>query len=71
MEQIEGGQAIGTGAPLSGVADCIVAIGSFPLSAHTGELIDQLRELEDLKSAICGLQARVAVAFDAAQRASE
>ncbi|MET3919889.1 DUF222 domain-containing protein [Arthrobacter sp. UYEF20] len=31
-------------------------------------LIDQLRQLEDLKSAAAALQARVAVAFDAAQR---
>ncbi|WP_144661735.1 HNH endonuclease signature motif containing protein [Paenarthrobacter nicotinovorans] len=71
MEQIHLGQTKRTGAPFSRVADCIVAIGSFPLSADTGELIAQLRELEALKSAICGLQARVAVAFDTAQRASE
>jgi hypothetical protein len=71
MEQIHLGETKRTGAPLSDVADCIVAIGSFPLSADTGELIAQLRELEALKSAICGLQARVAVAFDTAQRASE
>ncbi|MDQ0820465.1 hypothetical protein QFZ69_001344 [Arthrobacter sp. V1I7] len=31
-------------------------------------LIDQLRELEDLKSAAAALQARIAVAFDVAQR---
>jgi hypothetical protein len=31
-------------------------------------LIDQLRQLEDLKSAAAALQARIAVAFDAAQR---
>ncbi|MFC8039713.1 HNH endonuclease [Paenarthrobacter sp. NPDC057355] len=71
MKQIHVGEAKGTAAPLSGIADCIVAIGSFPLSADTGELIAQLRELEALKSAICGLQARVAVAFDTAQRACE
>ncbi|MBB6404458.1 HNH endonuclease signature motif containing protein [Arthrobacter sp. AZCC_0090] len=35
------------------------------------ELIDLLRGLEDLKSAVAGLQARIAVAFDAAQRSSE
>lgn len=37
----------------------------------SAELIEQLRGLEDLKSAIAGLQARIAVAFDAAQRSAE
>lgn len=37
-------------------------------SAGSAELIEQLRGLEDLKSAIAGLQARIAVAFDAVQR---
>ncbi|MGO4586533.1 DUF222 domain-containing protein [Arthrobacter sp. 2RAF6] len=35
------------------------------------ELIDQLRALEDLKSAAAGAQARIAVAFDAAQRSAD
>ncbi|MDQ0854457.1 hypothetical protein QFZ79_002568 [Arthrobacter sp. V4I6] len=34
-------------------------------------LIDQLRELEDLKSAAAALQARIAVAFDVAQRRTQ
>ncbi|WP_426976625.1 DUF222 domain-containing protein [Pseudarthrobacter sp. O4] len=34
-------------------------------------LIDQLRELEDMKSAAAALQARIAVAFDAAQRRTQ
>jgi hypothetical protein len=38
------------------------------LGTESGELIDQIRGLEDLKSAIAGLQARAAVAFDMAQR---
>ncbi|MCX2749040.1 DUF222 domain-containing protein [Arthrobacter sp. MI7-26] len=37
----------------------------------SAELINQLRGLEDLKSAIAGTQARIAVAFDAAQRSAE
>ncbi|WAH98561.1 HNH endonuclease [Arthrobacter sp. MMS18-M83] len=37
----------------------------------SAELIEQLRGLEDLKSAIAGAQARIAVAFDAAQRSAE
>jgi hypothetical protein len=35
------------------------------------ELIDQLHGLEDLKSAVAGAQARIAVAFDAVQRSAE
>ncbi|MFB9821139.1 HNH endonuclease, partial [Arthrobacter ramosus] len=34
-------------------------------------MISQLRALEDLKSAAAGLQARITVAFDAAQRSAE
>ncbi|MFP3580401.1 DUF222 domain-containing protein [Arthrobacter sp. SIMBA_036] len=35
------------------------------------DLIDQLRALEDMKSAISSLQAKIAVAFDLAQRAEQ
>lgn len=35
----------------------------------SGDLIGQLRVLEEMKSAICGLQARVAAAFEAARSA--
>ncbi|MCI0139955.1 HNH endonuclease, partial [Arthrobacter bambusae] len=35
------------------------------------ELIDQLRALEDLKSAAAAAQARIAVAFDAVQRSAD
>ncbi|WGM20168.1 DUF222 domain-containing protein [Paenarthrobacter sp. OM7] len=38
------------------------------LGSSSGELIDQLRGLEDMKSAIASVQARAAVAFDLAQR---
>ncbi|TVU59260.1 DUF222 domain-containing protein [Paenarthrobacter nitroguajacolicus] len=37
-------------------------------STVSGDLIEQLRALEEMKSAITALQARVAVAFDLAQR---
>ncbi|WP_144661847.1 HNH endonuclease signature motif containing protein [Paenarthrobacter nicotinovorans] len=40
-------------------------------STVSADLIDQLRVLEEMKSAICGLQARVAVAFDLARRAEQ
>ncbi|WP_024819326.1 HNH endonuclease [Arthrobacter sp. 31Y] len=40
-------------------------------STVSGDLIEQLRVLEEMKSAITALQARVAVAFDLAQRAEQ
>ncbi|MBB6405638.1 hypothetical protein HNP00_002968 [Arthrobacter sp. AZCC_0090] len=70
----------GPDAPVSDawVRDIIDAVASFrPDVAGTepgdrAELINQIRALEDLKSAaVAGLQARIAVAFDAAQRSSE
>ncbi|TQS94023.1 HNH endonuclease [Arthrobacter sp. TS-15] len=42
-----------------------------PSSTVSGDLIEQLRVLEEMKSAITALQARVAVAFDLAQRAEQ
>ena len=44
---------------------------SLPLSADSAGLIDQLRILEDAKSAFSAMQARISVAFDAAQRRTE
>src|SRR4029453_12683364 len=48
------------------------AVASLPAHAHagsaSGDLINQLRALEDMKSAISSLQAKIAVAFDLAQR---
>ncbi|MFK4295730.1 hypothetical protein ABH924_000866 [Arthrobacter sp. GAS37] len=66
-------------APVLGtwVRDLIDAVASFrPYAGGTEpgggtELISQLRALEDLKSAAAGLQARIAVAFDAAQRSAD
>ncbi|KII27044.1 hypothetical protein M707_24245, partial [Arthrobacter sp. AK-YN10] len=49
-----------------------LVLSDFQDSLSTGviskDLIDQLRVLEDMKSAISALQARIAVAFDLAQR---
>ncbi|MCD4851926.1 HNH endonuclease [Arthrobacter sp. AK01] len=50
------------------VSDLITLLGAVRLGADSGELIDQIRGLENLKSAVTGLQARIAVAFDLAQR---
>ncbi|MFJ6538116.1 HNH endonuclease [Paenarthrobacter sp. NPDC091711] len=60
-------------APLSGssaprVSDLIALLGSVHLGSSSRELIEQIRGLENMKSAITGLQARIAVAFDLAQR---
>ncbi|MGF6835205.1 hypothetical protein QF015_003400 [Paenarthrobacter sp. TE4293] len=53
------------------VSDVIALLRCVQPGAGSGELIDQISDLEDLKSAISGLQARVAVAFDVAQRAAQ
>ncbi|MFK0040206.1 HNH endonuclease [Paenarthrobacter sp. NPDC090517] len=45
--------------------------GAVPANTVSGDLIEQLRVLEEMKSAITALQARVAVAFDLAQRAEQ
>ncbi|MCD4849984.1 HNH endonuclease [Arthrobacter sp. AK01] len=64
-------------------AGAVVALGRAPVvvdsvqrgrgtaSTVSGDLIEQLRALEEMKSAITALQARVAVAFDLAQRAEQ
>ncbi|MCT9871407.1 HNH endonuclease [Paenarthrobacter aurescens] len=79
MEQIRGGQAravvgpaLGAGLPSGysapSVSDLMTLLGDVRLGTAGGKLIDQIRGLEELKSAIAGLQARAAVAFDLAQR---
>jgi hypothetical protein len=59
-------------APASGedatIADLLRSLAAIRPCADSAGLIDQLRELADLKSAAAGLQARIAVAFDAVQR---
>jgi hypothetical protein len=54
-----------------GVRDLIDAVGSIRSGSGSAELIDQVRELEDLKSAVAALQARLAVAFDVAERRTQ
>lgn len=53
------------------VATDSVHSSSGSASTVSADLIERLRVLEEMKSAICGLQARVAVAFDLAQRAEQ
>src|SRR5688500_2786529 len=55
-------------APCGGL---VAGAGSLRLAADSAGLIDQLRGLEELKSAVAGDQARIAVAFDAVQRRSQ
>ncbi|NOJ60690.1 HNH endonuclease signature motif containing protein [Arthrobacter sp. 260] len=47
------------------------ALHSLKPAADAAGLIDQLRELEELKSAIAGVQARITVAVDAAERQAQ
>ncbi len=53
------------------VSELIAAVRSLRLAADSAELIDQLTALEDLKAAIAAAQARITVAFDAAQRRAQ
>ncbi|MFI2564485.1 DUF222 domain-containing protein [Paenarthrobacter sp. NPDC018779] len=43
-------------------------MGRLQIAADSKDLVDQLRVLEDMKSAISALQAKITVAFDLAQR---
>ncbi|WP_427115472.1 DUF222 domain-containing protein [Pseudarthrobacter scleromae] len=49
----------------------ISQVRCLPVSSDSAALIDQLRALEELKAAAAAAQARVAVAFDLAQRAEQ
>jgi hypothetical protein len=61
----------GRGAAVTDVAHLLATVRPCPDADDSAGLIDQLRELEDLKSAAAALQARIAVAFDAAQRRTQ
>ncbi|MBT2531506.1 DUF222 domain-containing protein [Arthrobacter sp. ISL-48] len=53
------------------VGDVAALLAAVRPCGNRAGLIDQLRELEDLKSAAAGLQARIAVAFDARERGAQ
>ncbi|GAA5190490.1 HNH endonuclease signature motif containing protein [Arthrobacter gyeryongensis] len=57
--------------PCLRVEDLIDAVRSLRPGSVSTELIDQLRALEDLKSAAAAAQAKIAVAFDTAQRSAD
>ena len=62
------GAASGLCSPRTVIADVARMLAAVPLATDCAGMIDQLRELEDLKSAESALQARIAVSFDAVQR---
>ncbi|WOH19228.1 DUF222 domain-containing protein [Paenarthrobacter sp. GOM3] len=71
MEQVLGQQAGGVAiaAPVRAASAALAAgLDRGPESTVSSDLIRQLRVLEDMKSAISSLQAKIAVAFDLAQR---
>ncbi|WP_458108281.1 HNH endonuclease [Arthrobacter sp. R3-55] len=79
MEKIQERQGVGGGSLEPGVghkardsaidvSDLITLLKAVRLGSSSVQLIDQLRDLESLKSAIAGVQAHAAVAFDLAQR---
>nr|WP_176803151.1 DUF222 domain-containing protein [Arthrobacter sp. ov407] len=62
------GTAAGPGNPRTVIADVARMLAAVPLATDCAGMIDQLRELENLKSAESALQARIAVTFDLLQR---
>ncbi|GAB2738219.1 HNH endonuclease [Arthrobacter bambusae] len=60
-----------TAVPRVQIEEILGAVSSLRPGSDSTELIDQLRALEDLKSAAAAAQARIAVAFDAAQRSAD
>ncbi|MEV7660317.1 DUF222 domain-containing protein [Paenarthrobacter sp. NPDC089316] len=70
MERIREGLEAGVGAAQAADAGAVEERGT-ACGELGGELIAQLRALEEMKSSICALQARITAAFDAAQRAQE
>ena len=69
LERAEATEVSGVPVPGgSGVQELLAVLCSFRVGADSSGVIDQIRGLEDVKSAIVALQARAAVAFDLAQR---
>jgi len=60
--------AAAPGTEPTAVKDLVRILATVPAATDSAGLIDEIRDLEDLKSAAAALQARRAVAFDALQR---
>ncbi|GAB3254551.1 13E12 repeat family protein [Arthrobacter pigmenti] len=58
-------------AGLSPIADFAVLLAELPLGIPDAQLVDRVRELEDLKAAAAATQARATAAFDTSQRAAQ
>ncbi|GAA3273433.1 HNH endonuclease signature motif containing protein [Paenarthrobacter aurescens] len=72
MERIgESRAGAGVSRALVPAAAANVQLGAARPNSVSGGLVEQLRVLEEMKSAITALQARVAVAFDLAQRVEQ
>ncbi|MET3903268.1 DUF222 domain-containing protein [Paenarthrobacter sp. 4246] len=54
-----------------GIRGLVLALESLAIASDSSGLIDEIRDLEELKSAISARHARAAVAFDLAQRAEQ
>jgi hypothetical protein len=67
--QARGAAAAGAGATVRDLIGFLAAIR--PCGDGGAGMIDQLRDLEDLKSAAAALQARIAVGFDVGQRRAQ
>ncbi|MHA7155296.1 HNH endonuclease [Arthrobacter sp. TMN-50] len=67
-----GGGGAGCGTAVVGSTQAVaVALRALKLATTSAGLIDQLRGLEDVKSAIAGVQARIVVAVDLVERAAQ
>ncbi|SFU13790.1 hypothetical protein SAMN04487915_1131, partial [Arthrobacter sp. ov118] len=81
MDSNQGPEVVPTGNSGTDVAAGRLRGGSFgavtallaavPLATGCAGMIDEIRELEDLKSAAAARQARIAVAFDLSQRRAQ
>lgn len=61
----------GVAVPTVTVQDLIAAVGSIELCANGAGLIGQLSGLQHVKSAVAGLEARIAAAFDVHERRAQ
>ncbi|MDF9750542.1 HNH endonuclease signature motif containing protein [Arthrobacter sp. ES3-54] len=68
LRRAGGGAASGPVTVAAAVEDLVRLVSAIRPATDSAGMIDQLRVLEDVKSASAALQARIAVSFDASQR---
>lgn len=71
MDGGQGPEVVSEAASGVTVTEMIRTLAGARPAADSAGMIDQLRELEDLKSAAAARQARIAVAFDLKQRSEQ